>query len=72
MLKNKAEITFQTRYNTFRYVNLQGARMREFNFTLDTGSVRNKGRSTATRPAALWQDQQLFVSAGPWDRQLVP
>ena len=37
-----------------------------------TSSVRNKGRSTATRPAALWQDQQLFVSAGPWDRQLVP
>ena len=35
-------------------------------------SVRNKGRSTATRPAALWEDQQLFVSAGPGDRQLMP
>ena len=38
---------------------------------LHKDSVRNKGQSTATRPAALWQDQQLFVSAGPVDQQLV-
>ena len=34
-------------------------------------SVRNNGRSTATRLAALWQDRQVFAPTGPGDRQLV-
>ena len=34
-------------------------------------SVRNKGQSTASRPAALLQDQQLLASAGPVDQQLI-
>ena len=36
-----------------------------------TTSVRNKGRSTATRPAASWHDRELFASASPGDRQPV-
>ena len=34
-------------------------------------SVRNNGRSTATRPAAPWQDRQVFASVGPLDRELI-
>ena len=45
-------------------------KLKQINLT--DNSVRNNSRSTATRPAALWWDQRLFVSAGPGDQQLRP